>query len=476
MGENVLEESLHIDESFVRLLKDKKVLCLVDGQHYPPVTKWTLSELFKRDIDIQGLIFLGGTEKVENALEELGIEGADYDIFISSKKKDLPIDLIEDTIIKKHPDYIVDLSDEPVLDYHDRFKIASAVIKHRVKYIGADFILTPPKEHDILKKPSLSIIGTGKRIGKTGVSVTVARTIKKNGFDPVIVCMGRGGPPEADYIDPTKMKMNSDTLLHVAEEGGHAASDYWEDALLAQVPTVGCRRCGGGMAGNPFSSNVINGAQKTNEISQSFVIMEGSGSTFPPIKTDSRIVLIGASQPLSNILEYFGQYRIMTSDLAIVTMCEEPMASEKKIEDIERGIKKLKPDLDIALTVFRPEPLQDISDKKVFVATTAPEKILPTIEEYLEENHDCEIVGISNKLSNRPQLRNDLNQGLENADILLTEIKAASIDVAGMSAKEKGVEIVFMHNKSILVGGTIDNLDEAILEVCKKAVERRENE
>ncbi|MFP4051419.1 MAG: cyclic 2,3-diphosphoglycerate synthetase [Thermoplasmata archaeon] len=474
MVENILEESLHIDESFIKLLKYKKVLCLVDGQHYPPVTKWTLSELFKRDVDIKGLIFLGGTEKVENALEELGIEGADYDIFISSEKKELPIDLIEEAIVEKNPDYVVDLSDEPVLDYHDRFKIGSAVLKHQVKYIGADFILSPPKEHEILEKPSISIIGTGKRIGKTGVSVTVARTIKNKDFDPVIVCMGRGGPPEADYIDPTTMDMNADTLLHVAEEGGHAASDYWEDALLAQVPTVGCRRCGGGMSGNPFSSNVIKGAQKTNEISQSFVIMEGSGSTFPPIKTDARIVLIGASQPLSNILEYFGQYRIRTSDLAIVTMCEEPMASDRKIEDIEKGIRKLKPDIDIVLTVFRPEPLQDISNKDVFMASTAPKKILPKLKEYLEENYECNVVGISNKLSNRPDLRKDLDEGLDQADVLLTEIKAASIDVAGMSAKEKGVEIVFMHNKSVLVGGTISDLDDAMIDVCQKAKDRWE--
>ncbi|MFW6376311.1 MAG: cyclic 2,3-diphosphoglycerate synthetase [Thermoplasmatota archaeon] len=474
MKKDILEESLHIDRSFIDLLRKKKVLCLVDGQHYPPVTKWTLSELFKRDVDIKGLIFLGGTEKVENALEELGIEGADYDIFISSEKKKLPIDLIEKAIVEKKPDYVVDLSDEPVLDYHDRFKIGSAVLKHQVKYIGADFILTPPKEHDILKKPSLSIIGTGKRIGKTGVSVTVARTIKHKDFDPVIVCMGRGGPPEADYIDPTKMDMNADTLLHVAEEGGHAASDYWEDALLAQVPTVGCRRCGGGMAGNPFSSNVIKGAQKTNEISQSFVIMEGSGSTFPPIKTDARIVLIGASQPLSNILEYFGQYRIMTSDLAIVTMCEEPMASDRKIEEIEKGIKKLKPDLDIALTVFRPEPLRDISNKDVFMASTAPKKILPKLKEYLEKYYECNVVGISNKLSYRPELRKDLDEGLDQADILLTEIKAASIDVAGMSAKKKDVEIVFMHNKSVLVGGTIADLDDSIMDVCHKAKDRWE--
>ena len=128
--------------------------------------------------------------------------------------------------------------------------------------------------------------------------------------------------------------------------------------------------------------------------------------------------------------------------------------------------------MNIALTVFRPEPLEDISNKKVFVATTAPKKILPTIKNYLKENHNCEIVGISNNLSNRPELRKDLDKGLEEADILLTEIKAASIDVAGMSAKQKGVEIVFLHNKSVLVGGNIEDLEEAILEVCNKAVKR----
>ncbi|MFW5946462.1 MAG: cyclic 2,3-diphosphoglycerate synthetase [Candidatus Natronoplasma sp.] len=470
MANQDISKIIHINSGFQKMLEGEKIICLVDGQHYPPVTKNTLEVLRKIGAEIKALIFLGGTEKVEDAEEELG--EADIDIFMSCSKEQLPIQNLRKAISKYDPKIVVDLSDEPVVDYGDRFEIASSVLQEGATYMGADFFFSPPNELNVLEKPSLSIIGTGKRVGKTGVSVSIARTLKGKGHEPVIVCMGRGGPPEPDYIDPKKIAMNADTLLKVAEKGGHAASDYWEDALLAQVSTVGCRRCGGGMAGNPFSSNVIKGALKTNNLKENLVIMEGSGSTFPPVKTEAKIVIIGASQPLDNILEYFGQYRINISDLAIITMCEEPMASEEKIEDIETGINELNPNIDIARTIFRPQPLKDITGKKVFVATTAPEDILPKIMEHIETEKGAEIVGHSNKLSNREALRKDLNRGLKEAEMLLTEIKAASIDVAGKSAKEKGAEIVFMHNESILVGGTVETFEEAVLDVYDKAMER----
>ncbi len=462
--------TMNIDLSFQQILLDKKILCLVDGEHYPPVTKKALEDLKEVGADIKALIFLGGTEKVKNAVEELGEE--DIEVFTSDDEDELSIQTLRVAIDKYRPDVIVDLSDEPVLDYGDRFKIASSILQKRVSYLGADFFFSPPEEKEILEKPSLSIIGTGKRVGKTGVSVSIARELKEKGKKPVIVCMGRGGPPEPDHIEPERMAMNAETLLKVAEKGGHAASDYWEDALLAQTATIGCRRCGGGMAGNPFSSNVIKGALKANDVEENFVIMEGSGSTFPPVKTDSRIVVIGASQPIDNILKYFGQYRINISDLAIITMCEEPMADKKKVEKIEEGIKELNPDIDIARTVFRPQPLEDISEKKVFVATTAPEEISTKIIEHLESEYGAKVVGYSDKLSNRDELKKDLAESIDEAEVLLTEIKAASIDIAGKTAEDKGVEIVFMHNESVLVGGTVDNFQDAVSDVYEKAIER----
>ena len=69
--------------------------------------------------------------------------------------------------------------------------------------------------------------------------------------------MGRGGPAEPELVatPPTL-----DELVALSRAGRHAASDHLETAALAGVPTIGCRRAGGGMAGAPFASNVLEGA------------------------------------------------------------------------------------------------------------------------------------------------------------------------------------------------------------------------
>ncbi|TYB31146.1 MAG: cyclic 2,3-diphosphoglycerate synthetase [Candidatus Mcinerneyibacterium aminivorans] len=468
-----MSETLHIGKTLQRIIKNSKILCLVDGEHYPPVTKWALDHLIKNKGIIKALFFLGGTEKVENAFEELKSKRIDYRIYKSEKNKKIDFELFEEILKTKELDIVVDLSDEPVLDYSRRLKMASLSLKYEKSYLGSDFFFQPPQRSKILKKPSLSIIGTGKRIGKTAVGVTVARLLKNKSFDPVIVCMGRGGPEKPEYINIEKIDISAKTLLEVVEKGQHAASDYWEDALLAGVSTVGCRRCGGGFAGNPFVSNVIKGAKLTNSLKNKFVIMEGSGSTLPPVRTDQNIVLVGAGQSLRKISGYMGQYRLMLADLVIVTMCEEPIADEQKVEEVYKSIKKVNPDVDIALTKFRPQPLGNIRKKKVFVATTAPGKIRDKILNYLEKQYSCEVVGYSKHLSNREKLRKDLDKNLDECDILLTEIKAASIDVAAKKAEKMDVDIIFMHNEMKLTGGDIKNLNEAILNIGERAKRKK---
>ncbi len=469
-------ESLHIGETLEKNIESKKVLCLVDGEHYPPVTKWAIDNISKAGGVIKGLFFLGGTEKVKNALEELKSDSLNYQIFKSEKKKKIDFELFESVLRRMNIEIVVDLSDEPVLDYSKRLRLASIAMKYNKSYLGSDFFFKPPERKNVLKKPSVSIIGTGKRIGKTAVGVTVARTLKMNNFDPIIVCMGRGGPEHPEFIDIKNDKVNVDTMLEVVRKGGHAASDYWEDAFLAQISTVGCRRCGGGFAGNPFVSNVLKGAELTNKLDYEFVIMEGSGSTLPPVKTNKNIVLVGAGQNIRKISGYMGQYRLMLGDLILVTMCEKPIASKEKIEKIYKNIKEINPDVDIALTVFRPEPHKNIENKNVFVATTAPKQIKNRIIDYLEKNYNCRIKGYSGYLSNREKLESDLDKNLDKCDILLTEIKAASIDVAAKIAREKGVEISFMHNSMKIVGGDIKNLEENLISIGKKAIEENKYE
>ena len=154
----------------------------------------------------------------------------------------------------------MDLSDEPVLGPAERMRWASRSLAAGLPYVGSDFRFDPPS-YASFSLPSLAVIGTGKRVGKTAVSGHVARLLAHD-REVVVVAMGRGGPatPEVADVRPT-----TDSLLELSRSGRHAASDYLEIAALAGVVTVGCRRAGGGHAGQLCASNVLEGARRAAE-------------------------------------------------------------------------------------------------------------------------------------------------------------------------------------------------------------------
>lgn len=448
----------------------KKILCLVDGEHYLPVTKDAIDSLNESDdINVKAAVFIGGTEKLRDDNQDSYTEILGVPVQFA-KGKGIPYELIVEMIHEYDVDAVMDLSDEPILDYPKRFNIASKVLKEEVSYMGPDFEFKPLTQHDILEKPSLKILGTGKRIGKTAVSGFVSRLIDKNGYEPCVVAMGRGGPKEPEIVHGDELEISPEFLLEQSEKGVHAASDHWEDALMSRILTIGCRRCGGGMAGEVFKTNMKKGAQLANEVDSKFVIFEGSGAAIPPIKTDKNIVLIGANQPLNNIVKYFGPYRISFGDLIILTMCEEPMANSEKIKYIEDFVKEINPDAKVISTVFRPKPLGDISGKKVLFATTAPESVKDKLVEYLETNYDCKVVGTTSHLSNRPLLKKDIDKYVDEADIMLTELKAAAVDVATKDSIEAGLEVVYCDNIPIPLDYTYPDLSKSVLDVVNSAI------
>ena len=445
-----------------------KILALIDGEHYPPVTR---DALFSIKDDVEAAVFMGGTEKI-GSIEEL-TEYLDLPIYRGSDHSlSNLIDLIVSACKKHRIQKVLDLSGAPVVNSLIRFQIGSVLMKEGIQYSGADFHFTPPPSCEVLEKPSMMVIGTTKRVGKTAISGYIARTLKGNGYTPCIVTMGRGGPPEPEVIRGDTIELTPSYLLDQANMGKHAASDHWENALISRVIAVGCRRCGGGMAGAPFTSNVVKGAEVANTLDVDFVIMEGSGITLPPVRTDTCVVVVGAHQPIESIEKYFGPFRILKADLAIVMMCEEPMASPEKVRTIEQVLKDVNPKISQAHCVFRPQPLGQITGKKVALATTAPPAILETkIVPYLEETFDCNVVGASPYLSNRPKVRKDLEQFLPAADVLLTEVKASSIDVATREALDRGVDVVYMDNVPHVVGGDIENkdLEKAVIRLAQEA-------
>lgn len=396
-----------------------------------------------------GAVFVGGLEK----LSEKGDFG---DIGCPVIKESDALIGIMTAIEKFKPEMVVDLSDEPVIGYSERFFYASHVLTKGIPYIGADFWFYPPAFQDILEKPSLSVIGTGKRVGKTAISGYICRCLDEAGFRPGVIAMGRGGPRAPELIAGDKIELSPEYLLSLAREGKHAASDYLEDALTSRVTAIGCRRCGGGLAGQPFVSNVSAGARLANELDIDFVVLEGSGSALPPVSADAYVLAVGAGQPVDYVAGYFGTYRVLLSDLVILSMCEPPIADKNKIEQIDKAIRKIKPEIKIVHTIFRPKPLQPIEGKRVFLTTTSPASMKGKLVGHLEQVYGADVVGVSNNLSNRKVLREEIEAAKGNFTTLLTELKAAAVDVVTSIGLDLGLEVIYMDNLPVTIGGDGD--------------------
>ncbi|MDD3455014.1 MAG: 2,3-diphosphoglycerate synthetase, partial [Methanobacteriales archaeon] len=113
----------------------------------------------------------------------------------------------------------------------------------------------------------------------------------------------------------------------------------------------------------------------------------------------------------------------------------------------------------------------DIEDKSVLFATTAPRSVMDTLVTYIEDKYNCNIVGTTNHLSNRPLLQKDIEKYIDEAEVMLTELKAAAVDVATKEALDAGLDVVYSDNIPIVVDESPEDLDKAIIEVVDAAID-----
>jgi cyclic 2,3-diphosphoglycerate synthase len=364
-----------------------RAVALIDGEHYAPVVRDALQAL---PYEWVGAIMVGGTEKLRG--------DADYGV-----------PLVDDFA---GAEVVVDLSDEPVLGPAERLRWVSTALAAGLPYVGADFRFDPPL-FEPFALPSLAVIGTGKRVGKTAVTTHIARLLARD-RQVVVVAMGRGGPPEPEIVESAP---SLDELVERSRSGRHAASDHLEIAALAGVPTIGCRRAGGGLAGAVFVSNVVAGAALAAERGPDVVIFDGSGAAIPPIRVDHRILVVGRGQSGD---DYLNTYRRLISDVVI--------------EDFELQLGATAP-LEGRVAVF-----------------TAGSRDVSHLE--------AEVVHVSTNLANREALRRDL----VDADTYLVELKAAAVDVVVEHALAHGVRVVLATNEVVAPG-----LDEQLLSLVPVA-------
>jgi cyclic 2,3-diphosphoglycerate synthetase len=296
-------------------------------------------------------------------------------------------------------------------------------------------------------------------VGKTAVTGHLARLLAAD-RDVVVVAMGRGGPPEPEVAE---VRPTLERLLELSREGRHAASDYLETAALAGVVTIGCRRCGGGLAGAPGESNVLAGAALAAEREPDLVVFDGSGAAIPPVETGARVLVTSVAQPVDVVVGYLNAFRILVSDLVVLTGAE----AGSGYEELAHAIAEVK-DLPVVPVVLRPRPSEPILARRVAYFSTAPEEAHEVIASHLRDEHGADVVLVSGNLARRSDLREELER--VDADVFLVEIKAAAIDVVAEAASERGVEVVFADNELVPVG--VHDLDTELVRLADAAAAR----
>ena len=392
------------------------VIALIDGEHHPPAVRDTLDRLHA-ERGVAAVVFCGGEEKVSAAALEDPVSHYGRDVVSGPPAEEALARLADHDAAA-----VVDFVDEPVLDPTARLRLAALALHLGLGYEAPGMRLTPPPYSSVpFDGKKLAVIGTGKRSGKTAVAGHWAALLRADGAaEPVIVCMGRGGPREPQVAEAG---IALEELLSLSDGGAHAASDYLEGAALAGVTTVGCRRVGGGLTGEPAETNMVEATELAAGIAEGALILEGSGSCIPPVVPDRTVCVVGPKS-----IDGLDRYRLLRADLCLTSPgfdCPGPAIGFE----------------------LRPEPAAPVPDgARVAMFTAGAERC-----------EGVEPVVASTNLSRRAALAEDLDRAArEGCDIYLTELKAAAIDTVAERARRDGARVIFLRNRPVGLDADLD--------------------
>jgi cyclic 2,3-diphosphoglycerate synthase len=459
----------------------RRAITIVDGEHHPPVVRAAIAHLLAGGTDVVEAVVAGGGEK-------LAVPGRAPDLGVAASAPSDPERALPELISRHDPDVIIDLSGPPVVDARRRLRLAAIALALGVRYEAPGLRYTPPDLSRLPHRTSVAVIGTAKRTGKTAVSAALTRHAMARGRDPVVIAMGRGGPPEPVVV-PAGSATGPEALLRVAAQGRHAASDFYEDAVTTGATTVGCFRVGDGPAGQVGHSNVVAGMAAAEQAGGDLFVLEGSGAALPPLHPDA-VALVVPAMTTPQDLAAMLPLSFVLADLVLIGFAEEPTAQPAQVRRVARAVRELldsfprvrrpDPPVPLVLTSLRPHPLEEIAGARTFLATTAPQAAVPALVHELETVHGADVVGVTSALADRPRLAAELEAAPPH-DVLLTEIKAAGIDVAAQHAFDRGTRVVLCDHRPVPVpapdglGGTtaLPDLDRALHRLVDLADQRR---
>lgn len=407
-----------------------RTLILIDGEHVPAVIHAHLDRLRHDGREAVAALFLGGYEKTASP-PDLGIPLWEGD----------PRVLVPQVIREHAITLVLDLSDEPIVDPRMRFALAGMAMAAGAAYSGGGIEMVPPSRPRLVECPTVAVIGTGKRTGKTGVSIALARHWR--GHNPCIVTMGRGGPSRPLVLRASELGSPEEVLDALLHDGLHATSDYVEDALFAGVDTVGTRRLGAGPAGVTVHDDFAAGVREAVALRPGMIVYEGSGTAIPPAHADSTLLVTRSSLDPEYLAGYLGPFRLAMADALVIVGGDGT--------ELERVVHRIAPELRVFSATLEPEPTVSVEGRSVTAVTTATPPAGVLIERSLLEQ-GARSVRVVHSLSDRRTLPGDLAT-LTRDDLVLTELKAAAASVVLPSVRRAGAELGFLNNEVVVDGG-----------------------
>jgi cyclic 2,3-diphosphoglycerate synthetase len=205
------------------------------------------------------------------------------------------------------------------------------------------------------------------------------------------------------------------------------------------------------------------------------VILEGSGASVPTVPWDAGVLVAPASLPPEHLGGYLGPLRVLLSDLMVFIIESGPISGPENLSALYPLARRLHAGIRVAVADLHPVPLADVRGKDAFFATTSHGGLAGRLADELERTAGCRVVSFSSNLGDRAALERDL-AAAPPFDVLLTELKAAAIDVAARWAVDAGAEVVFVDNqpKTVAGDGDIDELLEETIELARSRFAERQ--
>jgi cyclic 2,3-diphosphoglycerate synthase len=442
-----------------------RVLALIDGEHHPGVVREALDRLASEH-DLRAVLFVGGEEKV--GAQVLADPPVHYgrEVFASPDRPAAALRRLAETTPL---DSVIDLSGPPVLDGQKRSELASVALFAGLEYRAPGLRLTPPPRKRVsFDGPVIQVIGTGKRTGKTAIAGHYASLLRDTGVDPMVVAMGRGGPAEPQVVHAGE-RPGLDYLKAIVAAGGHAASDYLEDAVLSGVSCVGARRCGDGPAGETNDSTVMDAIDVALALEPDLLLLEGSGAALPGVEAHRTICVTNALRARREALAHLGPYRLLLSDLVAIVGADQLPATE--LDELKRSLEAWCDHDALVGCRLEPEPADAIPHgARAALFVTAPPEHEAELTQQMTR-HGADVRVFSANLAKRAGLQRDLMRAdSEGCDLYLTELKAAAIEVVAAEAERRGAALTFIRNRPVALAGERD-LDDELLRLHSEARE-----